>query len=345
MRVGHITAILIIAVLGVATLGVSQGRADDQEKKALYDQKVLELKELTAKMQVPGITPDQYKELKAKYDQLSSEIDVLAKELAQDKVLQERQAAAKRAYNEGNTFAKTSRFEEALKAYDHAIAQDSSFAKAFYGRGLALANLRRYDEALAAYQRAIALDPMYHEAYTALGNLYQKMGKYQDAVDVYTKAINYNAQNAKAYYNLGTVYQNYLKDPAKAVEAFRRATQIDPNYYQAFSSLGVALADQAKLQEAILAHETALAINEKHFYSHYRLAELYNNVGRYQDALEAAEQCLKYKEGYAPAQFEAGRAAEALGDKAKALFYYELAAKDRRWAPAAQYHIEELKKK
>ncbi|MBC7186922.1 MAG: tetratricopeptide repeat protein, partial [Calditrichaeota bacterium] len=215
MKATHRTTILAIAV-GVAVLGACLALADDQDKKALYDQKVLELKELTAQMQAPGVTPDQYKEMKAKYDELSAEIEALGKELLQDKALQERQAAAKRAYNEGNTFAKTGRYEEALKAYDQAIAQDSSFAKAFYGRGLALSNLRRYDEALAAYQRAIALDPMYDEAYTALGNLFQKMGKYQEAVEVYNKAINYNPQNPKAYYNLGAVYQNYLKDPAKA---------------------------------------------------------------------------------------------------------------------------------
>ncbi len=53
------------------------------------------------------------------------------------------------------------RAEEALAAYDRALALDPNDADTWNNKGIALKALKRYEEAVVAYDRALALDPNY----------------------------------------------------------------------------------------------------------------------------------------------------------------------------------------
>ena len=57
-------------------------------------------------------------------------------------------------------------------------------------------------------------------------------------------------------------------------------------------------------------------------------------------AIEAAQECLRYKANYAGAYFEIGQAYEALGNKVKALESYKKCLNDRQWRPNAEHHIK-----
>ena len=47
------------------------------------------------------------------------------------------------------------RYDEALVAYDRALALEPELDNAWYGRGNVLRELKRYDEAIEAYDRAL----------------------------------------------------------------------------------------------------------------------------------------------------------------------------------------------
>ena len=57
----------------------------------------------------------------------------------------------------------------------------------------------------------------------------------------------------------------------EAIEAYNKALAIKPDYAEAYSNIGVALADQGKLEEAIEAYNKALAIKPDY-------AEAYSNM-------------------------------------------------------------------
>ena len=57
------------------------------------------------------------------------------------------------------------RYDEALAAYDQAIALKPDLAEAWLGRGDALADLNRDDDALACFDKAIELKPDLASAY------------------------------------------------------------------------------------------------------------------------------------------------------------------------------------
>ena len=61
--------------------------------------------------------------------------------------------------NKGNMHSNKGRYEEAIEAYDKAIAINPDFAIAWGNKGNALNNLGRYEEAIKALDKAIAIDP------------------------------------------------------------------------------------------------------------------------------------------------------------------------------------------
>ena len=54
----------------------------------------------------------------------------------------------------------------------------------------------RYDEAIAAYQQAIALDPKYAYPHNGLGNVYRETGPLREAIAAYQQAIALDPKDA-----------------------------------------------------------------------------------------------------------------------------------------------------
>lgn len=90
---------------------------------------------------------------------------------------------------QGCAFCEAERFEDAIAAFDQAIALDSHFCRAWNNRGNALCGLKRYSDALAAYEKAIALQPNYHQAWFNRGLLLTEMMAYGSAVESFNRAI------------------------------------------------------------------------------------------------------------------------------------------------------------
>jgi len=204
---------------------------------------------------------------------------------------------------------------------------------------------RKYKEALAAFQAAIDNNAAYSAAYLALGTTYSQLSQPDKAIQVYNQAIQYDPTSAKMHYSLGEVYLNKKKDYKKASENFRKATQLNPGYDRAFSSLGVSLIEIGKLDQAIMALETALAVTKKKRWEgpHYRLAVAYNKKSAYSKAKAAAIEALNNKKNYAPAAYEAGKACKELGQFNEAINYFGIAGKSRVWKKTADYEIDLIK--
>ncbi|MBD2387513.1 tetratricopeptide repeat protein, partial [Cylindrospermum sp. FACHB-282] len=72
-------------------------------------------------------------------------------------------------------------------------------------------------------------------------------------------AIQLNPNYADAYNNLGIALGNQKKLD-EAVVAFQKAIQLNPNYGLAYNNLGVALSQQKKLDQAVVAFQKALSL-------------------------------------------------------------------------------------
>jgi len=77
------------------------------------------------------------------------------------------------------------------------------------------------------------------------GVAYEKQGKYDLAIESFKRAIDINPDYAEVHYNLGLAYHNQGKYDL-AIESFKRAISIDPDLAKAYGNLGVTYEKQGK---------------------------------------------------------------------------------------------------
>ena len=71
------------------------------------------------------------------------------------------------------------------------------------------------------------------------GNSYYKKKDYHRAIDCYRKAIQINPQYSMAYYNLGVALGSINKTE-EAIDCFRKAIQINPKFAAVYNMMGAA---------------------------------------------------------------------------------------------------------
>ncbi|MEL6814880.1 MAG: tetratricopeptide repeat protein [Cyanobacteria bacterium J06598_3] len=99
---------------------------------------------------------------------------------------------------------------------------EAQSAIAAYNQGNALAEQGKVDEAIAAYQRAIAINPSNADAHYNLGYWLNTQGDFAAAENAYWQAAKLNPFDAQVYYNLGLTLIAQEKMAAAGV-AFERS--------------------------------------------------------------------------------------------------------------------------
>ena len=103
-----------------------------------------------------------------------------------------------------------------------------------------------YDDAIASYNRAIEIDPTSAPYHNNLGLVMVRAGQPEEGKLKLAEAAMLDPVNgAKFYFNLGAVMVN-TGNTEGAIDAFRRATDTDPNYAMAYYQLGMALVGMAE---------------------------------------------------------------------------------------------------
>ena len=65
----------------------------------------------------------------------------------------------------------------------------------------------------------------------------------------------------------------------KAIEAYRQAVELDPNYFDAWHALGMAYLRAGKIQDAIAAGKRSVEINPNDMLAHTSLSMYYMKAG------------------------------------------------------------------
>jgi len=102
------------------------------------------------------------------------------------------------------------------------------------------------EDAIAAWEAVTAVDPTDTEAWMSLGDLYAATGDMTRSGEAYQKVTELDPGNAhQIFYNLGALIMNEPghgeADTRKAIQAFRKAVEIKPDYAQAYKQLAFAL--------------------------------------------------------------------------------------------------------
>jgi tetratricopeptide (TPR) repeat protein len=83
-------------------------------------------------------------------------------------------------------------------------------------------------KAIDAYDKALALNGDDPNVLTDQGVMYRRLGAFDQAIANFTKANAINPNHQQSLYNLGIVYLYDLKDPVKALEAWKKFLAVAP---------------------------------------------------------------------------------------------------------------------
>jgi len=136
----------------------------------------------------------------------------------------------------GNKFVQDKKYQEAIREYETVIKIDPQNPEANLLLGLTLANTGDLDRAVKYSTTAVQLKPTY-AGYYNLGLIYANQGKYDLAVEAYEKASEINPKSYQTWYQLGLVYAQSLKFD-KAIEAYNKVIELNPKFASAYQGLG-----------------------------------------------------------------------------------------------------------
>lgn len=198
---------------------------------------------------------------------------------------------------------------------------DSS-AVSYVQRGAFLEQVGRIDDAIKATEKAVELDPKLVVAHANLLSLYGRVGDVKKAEEQYRAVMALNPdQFPKAHYDYGVLLMTKGENK-QAMEAFRRATQINPSYAQAHNNLGYLLEREGKLQEAMAEFRKAIESAPDYRQAHFNLGRILVNQGNYREGIEELSKTLTPADSSTPAYLYAlGAAFGRAGDRQKALTY------------------------
>ncbi len=201
--------------------------------------------------QARGMSKEQKAQMEAQMKQRSEE---MKKNKELNDAFNAAQDAMKQAAAQPDKAQKTPLYQTAVDKLTQAtkmelspqnkVAVLDSLGEAYYGLAQTQTGddrTKSLDGAIDAYKQSLTIKPDDAAVYNQLGNAYGAEKKISEATEALNKAVQLNPGNAqgaaKAYFNMGANLVN-SGQAANASEFFKKATDADPSYAEAWYQLG-----------------------------------------------------------------------------------------------------------
>jgi tetratricopeptide (TPR) repeat protein len=135
-------------------------------------------------------------------------------------------------FEDGVSFLKQGRYDEAIKAFSVNIEIIPDDAEAYHNRGVAWFYKKEYDSAVSDYTKALEIHPNYAEAYHSRAGAWFYKGEYDKAISDCNQFLKMRPEDFEAYNNRGMAW--FRKgEYNKAIADHARALELNPDYAEA----------------------------------------------------------------------------------------------------------------
>ncbi len=196
---------------------------------------------------------------------------------------------------------------EAIADCHQTISMQPDLPEAHKILGDALLSQGKLNEAQGAYTKALEINPNFAEARANLGTIFYQQGKLNKAIDCYQQAIKVNPNLAIAQWAIGNVLARKGKQ-ADALEHQYKALTLQPELATAeiHNSIGMALAQRGRLDEAHACYRRAIGIQTNYVAAYENLIDVLNRQGRFVETIEPLRKVVLLQPGNIKLRFTLG---------------------------------------
>ena len=225
-------------------------------------------------------------------------------------------------------------YEEAAELLQAVVARDSAVVEVVRLLGVVYLHLNRPEQAVQALQRASMLAPDHWQTHYRLGLAHNRLGASEQAIAAFERALVLAPDEPMPYLHLAQTYQRLgqgssadealrhfaaLQPRKEEIDRYRQAIRSNPGDPGAHAKLGLALAQDGRLQEAQTALERSLVLEPAAAAVRTNLANMLLRQGALEAAMEHYRQVLAEDGGLAAAHYGLGMAHHARGEPDSAL--------------------------
>lgn len=199
-----------------------------------------------------------------------------------------------------------------------------------YYAGNYLMEQAKYEEASKHFFEILRNNPHFDDAHGQLGIIMAKQGRFDEAIDHFSEALSINPQNAKYHYYLALSFgqQDIFSE---AINHFYKALHLSQgNGNQHISEvihflLGITLAGEGDLKEAIHHFSEAVQFNPDNMEAHYHLGTTLSKQGKLKEAVIHFTELLRIKPDSEEVHNELGITLAKLGRLEDAINHFSIA--------------------
>ncbi len=167
---------------------------------------------------------------------------------------------------------------------------------------------------------------------------WRQTAEYHNLFALYTATLEKNPHCWMAHYNLGIVLSEQ-GEADKAIDHYREAVALRPDYGEAHYNLGRLLVEKGQLNDAIAHYERAAAISPDDAAAQNNLGVTLFGIGRADDAIAHYQKALEIRPRYAEASCNLANALIAKGDLDGAIARYTACLAVMPDQEEAQYNL------
>jgi tetratricopeptide (TPR) repeat protein len=172
-------------------------------------------------------------------------------------------------YTRGIAFLALNELEKAVADFSRAVELDPMLADAWYTRGIAFLALNELQKAVADFSRVIELIPKHPtaiSAYVRRAEANSRLSYFARAQTDFQTALKLAPASAYVHNSLAWLLANCpeakMRDPARAIELAKKATELEPMEGASWNTLGVAHYRAGDDKAAIAAFNRSMELRE-----------------------------------------------------------------------------------
>jgi tetratricopeptide (TPR) repeat protein len=214
---------------------------------------------------------------------------------------------------------------DSIRVLNRAIELNPNYAEAFIARGLVRLSQDHKFEALADLERAHRLKPHINKIWSLVISLKIEAQKHSDAILLLTDMIKIDPKGESRLVILALCY-HHLRDFESAIDAYKKALAIKPDYAEAHYNMGNTLKVLGMQEAAIQAYTKAIATKPDYAEAYYNMSNVFKEQGKFEQAREGYIKTLAIKPEYAGVHNNLGITLKEQGkiDEAIAAFNTEI---------------------